>query len=364
MIKKFIRNSVYALNIIAAVLLFLSLLAPYILPGRLAIIALLGLGLPILIIIQVLFLLYWILLKSKRIFLPLLLLALVMVRPLLIKSRMQKTETNHSHSGITLKALSYNIHIFGVYRWHTDMEPPLAIYDFIRENDPDIACFQEFYDDAKYFPSRDSLLKHQRFKDAYVHYSNNAFQGYSMATFSKYPIIKRQSIYFKNRENFFLQSDILVQQDTIRILNFHMQSTHLSKKDRELMENFSALPETASQEALKALATRLGFAFQKRAKQAQELSQYIQESPYPVLCMGDMNDTPNSYSYQKISTKLFDSYLRKGKWPGHTYSQLFIPFRIDYILYSPHFRCNSFQTHRINLSDHEPVSGSYTLYKP
>ena len=91
------------------------------------------------------------------------------------------------------------------------------------------------------------------------------------------------------------------------------------------------------------------------------IKNHMNDSPYPIVVCGDFNDTPNSFSYQKIVNGLNDSFLQKGSGFGSTFLGK-IPFlRIDYILHSPNVKIQSFTTHKAKLSDHKAIESSLAL---
>ena len=109
------------------------------------------------------------------------------------------------------------------------------------------------------------------------------------------------------------------------------------------------------------IARRLKRSFKKRAFQVGVIKEHMEKSPYPIVVCGDFNDTPNSFSYQKIFRGLSDSFLQKGNGFGSTFIGN-IPFlRIDYILHSPDLTIQSFTTHKAKLSDHKAIESSLGL---
>ena len=81
----------------------------------------------------------------------------------------------------------------------------------------------------------------------------------------------------------------------------------------------------------------------------------IKKSPYPTIICGDFNDTPLSYTYQRLSEKKYDAFIKSGNGIGTTFIK--IPsLRIDYILYDKEFISSKFITHQNELSDHRAIS--------
>jgi endonuclease/exonuclease/phosphatase family metal-dependent hydrolase len=111
----------------------------------------------------------------------------------------------------------------------------------------------------------------------------------------------------------------------------------------------------------KNISGRLKKAFIKRARQVDELNAYIRLSPYPVIICGDFNDTPVSYSYQKVRGDLEDSFMSSGTGIGNTYRGNFPSYRIDFIFHSKVITSTVYKTHQIDYSDHYPVSCELSL---
>ena len=114
-----------------------------------------------------------------------------------------------------------------------------------------------------------------------------------------------------------------------------------------------------SKEAIKkgvfGIVKRLKNSFQKRAMQVEVIKQHMEKAPYKIIVCGDFNDTPNSFTYYKISKGLQDSFLEKGNGIGSTFLGKMPFLRIDYILHSPSIKMHSFITHKEKLSDHKAI---------
>ena len=82
---------------------------------------------------------------------------------------------------------------------------------------------------------------------------------------------------------------------------------------------------------------------------------FIKKSPYPVLVVGDFNDTPQSYTYAQIADNLQDAFAKKGFGLGITYGGIVPALRIDYILASPSLPILSHRIFKKEYSDHYPI---------
>ena len=98
-----------------------------------------------------------------------------------------------------------------------------------------------------------------------------------------------------------------------------------------------------------------------RASQALDVKAEIEQSPYPVIVCGDMNDVPNSFAYQTISKNLYDSYTEKGWGIGRTFQFLSPTLRIDYVLHSKQLELKQVQIIRPSPGDHNPVIADFKI---
>ncbi len=193
---------------------------------------------------------------------------------------------------------------------------------------------------------------------------NERYHPFCVAIFSNYPILqwkKEQSI--KEYNHTFLWADLLVGADTIRLFNIHLQSMHFAKKDYEFIENIDqqGMDVDAVQTAGKNILRKMKMANLLRSSQARDIRKVMDESPYPVIVCGDMNDVPNSNAYQIISDNLHDAFTEKGWGVGRTFKFLSPTLRIDYVLHSQSLEVEKVQVLRSMQSDHSPVIADFNL---
>jgi endonuclease/exonuclease/phosphatase family metal-dependent hydrolase len=100
-------------------------------------------------------------------------------------------------------------------------------------------------------------------------------------------------------------------------------------------------------------------AFSQRGKQADIMRRKIEESDYPAIVCGDLNDVPNSYAYFRIRKDMKDAFLEKGSGLGKSYfsrqsrSLAWLPtLRIDYIFADKSFNIGQFAMVTEKISDH------------
>ncbi|MCX6230498.1 MAG: endonuclease/exonuclease/phosphatase family protein [Bacteroidetes bacterium] len=360
---------VFFVNILFAAALAVSYSAVYISPEKYWLIAFFGLAYPFLFFINACFVVFWMVLFKKTLLLSLI---VILIGYQYINNSIQLSSRHLKKEDSALKVLTYNVRLFNVFKHNLDDKKRYAdrdrFFTFIKDEAPDIMCFQEFFFDKSHlFKTTDTISKFQQaryFHEAYS--SDNEKEQYSgAATFSKYPIINRGKVEFeKKSDNLCIFSDIVKGKDTIRIYNVHLESIRLSKEDEMFYEDIA---KTKEQENLsfgsRKILSKLKHSFIKRASQARNLAEHIKSSPYPVILCGDFNDTPVSYAYHTVSAKLLDAFIESGKGIGNSYNGKFPSFRIDYILHSADFTAYDFEVKKADYSDHFPVMARILMRK-
>jgi endonuclease/exonuclease/phosphatase family metal-dependent hydrolase len=259
--------------------------------------------------------------------------------------------------------------LFDLYNWSKNSQSRKNILSSLQELNPDILCLQEFYNsDAKNdFHNIDTILSSFSTKYYHVEYTVTKYKTnhWGIATFSKYPIVNKGKIIFNTyTNNICIYSDILINGDTVRVYNLHLQSISFTKDEYKFVVDVTEGDEAKDEIAFsKSIVKRLRTAFIRRAGQAEKVVASINSCRYPVILCGDFNDTPASYTYRLLSEKLKDSFIEKGTGFGKTYAGKFPQFRIDYILHSKEMKCNSFFRSNETYTDHYPIT-SYLSFKP
>jgi endonuclease/exonuclease/phosphatase family metal-dependent hydrolase len=355
----FFSRIVVVLNMLSVAGLLLSYLASYVSPERFWMLGLFGLAYPVLLLINLLFVGYWIISWRRWVFLSLA--AISLGFPYLINTfQFGSSGEGIDKARLSLNILSYNVRLFDLYNWSGHKGTRGSMIRLMARNRPDIACIQEFYSESRKMNNVDSLKKSLRLKNFHVEYTESLLNGnWGMATFSKYPIVNRGKIDFKSGiNNLCIFSDIAIGKDTVRVYNVHFQSIRFQPEDYEFVKKLSD-NEADQKEGLQGsrkILKRLKIAFIKRVRQVNAVKESIRSSPYPVIVCGDFNDTPSSFTYHQLRSDLRDAFVESGSGIGNTYNGIFPSFRIDYILHDPKFSSHSFRTIRRDLSDHFPVT--------
>lgn len=349
------------LNWIAIFLLLLSYSSRFVSPGSFWPIAFAGLAYPIFLIINIFFLLFWLVFLKPFFLLSLVTILLGYNYLTTLISFGADRAPNESKTGI--KVMSYNVRLFNLYGWKGNSHSELrqSIFDLIKDESPDILCIQEYYGGkglkANY---ADTISGAISAKYQYITFiqSGSKELPFGQATFSRYPIISSDKVGFSNSDaNYCLVNDIVVGADTIRVINTHLESVKLGKEDFNLVTEWNTLNDTTKdyQKGSRVILRKLKSAFVRRSSQLPVIEKLITDSPYPVVFCGDLNDTPASYTYKKLTDHLNDSFVLAGRGIGQTYTELIPWLRIDYIMTSKSLQVSRFDIVRKQYSDHYPI---------
>lgn len=361
--RKLVRNILLFLNILLAGLLLILYVSVNISPATWWVVGFLTLSYPFVLFLNLFFIVWWMLFRKWYFILSL---ACILLGWGHLKSTMQVNFKNPktSEGQRSLRLLTYNVRLFNYYEWHKDTSAWTSIIAYIKQQDPDIVCFQEFVTLPGSNHDLESL-KRQLKSLEYTHvFYTNRIPGkldFGMATFSKYPIVRKETIEFAASLNGSMSSDIVVGTDTIRIYNCHLQSIRLRNDYNNLLDSLLFNYSEKQLDELKDISIRLKQAYIQRAQQVDILSEHIGLSPYPVIICGDFNDTPVSYTYKNLSADKKDAFIESGSGTGTTFRGNFPYVRIDYILFDPWFTSEYYNTDRINWSDHYPVLARFRI---
>jgi endonuclease/exonuclease/phosphatase family metal-dependent hydrolase len=372
-IKKFLRISFIGINIIAVIFYLLACLVPFINSGKSWFIAMLGLVFPLLFFVLLIFLIYWLIRKSKWAYVCIAALLLSWKQIGVMFSFHFPKKFEIAKSPATLRVLTWNLSSWGVSNRSdgkkSDYEEEMI--EVIKKSNADVLCFQEYlyYKDSKYRDSIIPALQESGYRYSYFAKTRYTYRIYkttlltAIAVISKYPITDTAQFFYSD-ESFaepIVHTDIKINNQVVRVFNTHLQSVMFENSHYQILDNIKQDPLKASVNESKAIAYRLRNAYVKRAGQAELLQAKIKNSPYPVIVCGDFNDVPNSYSYFTVKGNLQDAFLKKGTGFGKTLRMLSPTLRIDYILADKKFTVQQFNKIEVPYSDHYPVMADFNI---
>ncbi|MCI2082757.1 MAG: endonuclease/exonuclease/phosphatase family protein [Bacteroidales bacterium] len=320
------------LSVIFCMLALLGLVSGYINPYNAPFCEYAQLVLPVVLIVNAVFALYWILVFNPKVLIPL----VAIVCNIGYLSRVLQFRKNQAADvKADVRVLTYNVHHFN------EGESVYAVADFLKNRDIGIACFQECSpedggDFKKIFSEYPYIVRRSEF-----------------AILSKYPIDDSSITRFINNGNGALNAVINIKGKTINFITSHLQTTGFSvskiKYEREGNISLDRAEDNFANNA------------KVRAAQALELRSMIESSKYPVVFCGDLNDIPSSFSYHKVRGRMKDAFKEAGRGYCYTYLHLLKMLRIDYIFHDPSLKAVEFESPAVEFSDHKPVLVGFAI---
>jgi endonuclease/exonuclease/phosphatase family metal-dependent hydrolase len=332
----FTDKLIFFLNSLAGFVLLCCYILPYIPPKQYPLAPIFALATPGIILMNFCFVIYWVVKLKKQFLLSAILLALgYSYLNNFIEISEKKIFLNDD-----VKIMSYNVRLFNAYEWSKKDSLNFKIYDFIKDKDPDILAIQEHY----------LKEKHQiHYKYSYLKKPLHKRASASLGIYSKFPIINKGSLGFKNSGNNTIFCDLKFKKDTLRIYNIHLQSLSLDKNK----ENFG-------EENSEKLISIFKKSFTEQQNQVVQILEHANKSPYKNIFMGDFNNNAFSWVYKELSKNKKDAFKEAGSGLGKSFDYFF-PFRIDFMLTDKSIQINNFKTYSVKYSDHYPIMARINL---
>lgn len=262
------------------------------------------------------------------------------------------------------RVMSYNVKCFGILDKNSNVLRESVLETIYAEN-ADILCLQEAYwaNKPADFPTIEAISKKIEAKS--VEKTQLATFNYGvggLAIVSRYKVIGSYSHPFDSTANGFMYVDILMDDDTVRLYNCHLQSIMISYSDIELSSRNEGINSENKDKAM-TLYSKFSHASARRAEQVDTLVATLDTCPYPVILCGDFNDIPLSYTCFSILSageRMHDTFMERGNGFGRTFSIKGVDFRIDYIMHSNLFKCLRHRVLEFNIAnDHYPVVSDF-----
>ncbi|KJD32145.1 endonuclease [Tamlana nanhaiensis] len=329
----FINKVVYFFNGVFALLLLLSYVLPFLPPKTFGILAVLNLGVSFLILMNLLFLLYWLIKLKKQLILSL---VVLVIGYFTYGSLYKFSSSKHIENSGNFKVMNYNVRLFNLYDWLPEENVETKIVDLIKDASPDILSIQEYH------PHKNVDLSFFKYK--YEKLSGKKTKS-GQAIFSNFPIINSGSIEFPNTANNAIFADVVNGKDTIRVYNIHLESLKINPE-----------VESLKNEDSERLFQRVNSTFKEQEFQTELFLEHRNKCHYKMIICGDFNNTDFSYVYRKIKGDLNDAFIEAGSGFGKTYHFKFFPIRIDFIFADDAFSVNGFNTFKGHYSDHYPIT--------
>jgi endonuclease/exonuclease/phosphatase family metal-dependent hydrolase len=361
---------VLGVNVLLAIAILISYLAPVTDPQKFWLVAFFGLAYPILLMANLIMLLYW-LLRKKWLLLLSFFCILLGYKVLFNNVGFQSNKTGSINNldqkqktPATLRVMTYNVHNFKRYGSRNDVSTKHDILQIINDQQPDVIGLQEFYtrNNGEY-DMRDSIVTIM--KPGFFYFEPVVFnyqEAIGIAIFSRFPIVNRGivPITAHRSENACIYVDIKKYGKIIRVYNIHLQSIRFDPEDYKYVNSIVQDGKT-DLSSTRRLGGKLKIAFIKRSAQVAKIKADAATCPYPYIIAGDFNDTPASYAVNEMAKGLKNAFREKGAGVARTYNGDFPNFQIDYIMASPQFDVANYTIIQKKLSDHYPVRSDLVI---
>lgn len=340
------------INLGFAVALLLAYLAPKVDPSLTWTIAFFGLFYPIILIINFLFIIFWILKVPKY---ALISLICVLLGWSQVKGFIGFNSQKIEHSDNAISLMTYNISnaLYG-YDKNVDQRK-IKKGNFVgfleKYKNVDIFCIQEVGDYARDI-LKNAFPKHQ------MHFKNDK----GAVILSEFPIVDKGEIDFGTITNSCLWADIRINKEIVRVYSFHLQSNQISRD----ADKFTIQPELNQKQAwydIKGMLRKYKNRHLQRTRQIEKIATHIQKSPHKVILAGDLNDPPQSYTYNVLSKYGKDAFRERGMGIGTTYAGRIPLLRIDYVFVDNSMNVATFDIIKDNFSDHYGLLSSIEMSK-
>lgn len=369
-IRKFTKQIIIACNVLVSLCMLLLYFLPHSNQINFWFLNLIALVFPLLIVVQVGFLFFWLIVKRKLALIPLI--TFVLCWP--FERSLFALQKNSSNITSSFTTASWNVHLFDFYENNGNLDVPM-LQSAVNLN-ADVLAVQElvFSIDSSSEINFEKVKKklgypygvagNDRRFGVHTHPGKRTerYYAFSIALFSKYPILQWQKVQpLREYNHTFIWADIKIGNDTIRFFNVHLQSMHFAKADYDFIETIDNSDMEEVKKGGKSLLSKIKAANIVRSIQINAVKEEILKSPHPVLLCGDFNDVPNSYAYQTINQLLDDTFIECGYGAGRTFIKLSPTLRIDYIFHDEKLKPVAFETVQKTKSDHRPVKASFLI---
>lgn len=290
-----------------------------------------------------------------------------------------------------IRVLTYNT---GNFLNKDNIKCARTLAGFLNGQEIDIACFQEYSMQGRF---KDTVARIMGdFPYAVSNADNNQMQ---VAVYSRYPILESSYVQFPASTYGYIVSTLAicntekieneiaarlagspmpVQNDSaalfrrdsiaravtdsitgisqkIILINTHFQTTGISATNNEVVLTERAGGDINKTDRARMAVSRMSDSYKMRTQQIESICGLIKNAAWPVILCGDFNDTPLSYVYNRSATLLTDGFKEGGSGYMYTHKYFKKLLRIDYIFHSAGLRSVRYFSPDKPFSDHNPV---------
>lgn len=372
-LRKLTKRFFVTANITVVVIFLIACLAAFCNPVTYWLVALMGVGFIFITLPVVFFFFFWIFFRSKWCLLSLAALALGWFQlDALFAFNIKSSFQAEKQPG------SYRILTWNVSRWDEmnkrnkgGASYRLQMFDFIKKQQADIVCFQEFFESRRpdLFDVNIPYIT-QKLDYPYHYFANDHVVGsgvyeHGVAIFSRYPIVDTYRIRYPGSDTSragesLIRATISINGKKINVFTTHLQSFLFTGNDYRGLQNIKRAEDRDSvMNASKGIIAKFRKSYSLRSLQADIVRSELDTSRYPEIVCGDFNDVPNSYTYFTIKGDRQDAFVKHSFGLGRTFFFISPTLRIDYILADKAFDVLQYKKTTLRYSDHYPLLADF-----
>lgn len=250
---------------------------------------------------------------------------------------------------VQLKVLTMNVTQFN---W-VDGDKPNKSMRYILDQNADVVVIQEGLVDFSYEqlePVKPML------KELYKKYPYRKKAFFDVGILSKYPYTEvKSSALDKEKLNYFIKAwDVQAPGGDIRVVSMHLSSLRFTQNDSKIIESMNK--PSNRKRRVKSVVRKLDNGFRTHVRQVTAMRKLLDETTGDVIVMGDMNDTPGSYTYRTLcGDDLLDAWAESGFGPTYTFHAHHLYVKIDHIFYRGNMKLLTCRRDKEGESDHYPL---------
>jgi len=255
---------------------------------------------------------------------------------------------------------SFTVMTYNADGFNEEDGKPVALLDYIRQEHPDIICFQEFtVRPEQHGYSLETFIRElpeYPYYHFHPHHTTPLLSSSGTAVFSRYPITRTEPVAYESRINSSCLYELDVEGRPLTLINNHLESNGLSDVDLHVLRSFFKLLRWEMKPLVDEIFNgKMRKAAVRRMEQARLVVEAASSAKSPVLICGDLNDTPLSPTMRFLRKSYRDAFPSAGFGLGATHRVARSGLRIDYFLHSPSLIASGYRTGKVYFSDHYPV---------
>ena len=340
-VQKYFSFTILLITVLLTIFTFVGLFGGEVPPAGNTARAMLVYALPLLIAGDIVFLIYWLIMRRWHwALIPFITLLCCIPYVGTLYQLGSIDEAAEKQPGI--KIASYNVAMFSR---ETSGFIAQDILSEMRKQKVDIVCFQEYNDQ-----SGDRLNS-----DSYKDYFPYMAVGESdMVIYSRYPIKNFKNLNFEMTNNSAMWAEVNVNGQIIRVYNAHLETTGINGTLHRAAKVEARGMEVENNAFIRAIYGSYTIGMIARSGQANVLAMDMRECEAPIIVCGDFNDVPYSYVYNTMLGDKVDGFTECGSGFMYTFRGN-KAVRIDYIFHDKGMKGISYYKRNLSYSDHYPV---------